>query len=94
MSSMSNEFPTNVFVSPYPTQPLTDLPPAPVATPVAAETGDVVDSMEAAQLLGVTPNNLRQIVHKKQLSPVGKRGRRTLFTRSSVEALAASRSNG
>jgi hypothetical protein len=46
---------------------------------------------EAAAILRVTPNNFRQIVHKKQLQPVGKRGRRTIFNRADVEALAATR---
>lgn len=80
-----NEFPTNAFVtvgaSSFPE------PPAP---PTIAVT-DTVDSLLAAGILGVTPNNLRQIVHKKQLIPVGKAGRRTIFRRADVEALAAAR---
>jgi hypothetical protein len=79
-----NEFPTNAFVtvgaSSFPE------PPAPTIT-----VSDTVDSLLAAGMLGVTPNNLRQIVHKKQLVPVGKAGRRTIFRRSDVENLAASR---
>ena len=82
-TTLSNEFPTNVFVAPHPTDP------APVTA--AAPSGDTVDSMEAAAILGVTPNNLRQIVHKKQLVAVGKQGRRTIFTRSDVTTLAESR---
>lgn len=88
MSEMSNEFPTNAFVAPH-----SPTPPAPVEA-AAPVTQDTVDSLDAAAILRVTPNNLRQIVHKKQLLPVGKRGRRTLFNRSDVEALAAARGNG
>lgn len=87
-TTMSNEFPTNVFVAPH-------APQAPTVT--VSETpsiSNVIDSLDAAAILTVTPNNLRQIVHKKQLIPVGKRGRRTLFNRADVEALAAARRNG
>lgn len=59
------------------------------AVPQAAD--PQVDSVEAAALLGVTANNLRQMVHKKQISPVGKRGRRTIFNRADVEDLAERR---
>lgn len=89
MSEMSNEFPTNAFVAPH-----SPTPPAPVEAAAPTPAHDTVDSLDAAAILRVTPNNLRQIVHKKQLLPVGKRGRRTLFNRSDVEALAAARGNG
>jgi hypothetical protein len=89
MNDMSNEFPTNVFVAPHAPQPVAPEPaPAPAGDTFQ---GDVVDSLDAAAILRVTPNNLRQIVHKKQLITVGKRGRRTLFNRADVEALAATR---
>lgn len=84
MSEMSNEFPANAFVAPH--------VPAPVGAVAPAQ--GTVDSLDAAAILRVTPNHLRQIVHKKQLLPVGKRGRRTLFNRADVEALAAARGNG
>jgi len=87
MSEMSNEFPTNVFVAPHPV-PAVVPEPAPAGETFQA---DLVDSLDAAAILRVTPNNLRQIVHKKQLTSVGKRGRRTLFNRADVEALAAAR---
>lgn len=51
-----------------------------------------VDSVEAAAILGVTANNLRQIVHKKQLLQAGKRGGRAMFNREDVQALADRRS--
>ena len=87
-TTMSNDFPTNVFVAPHTPQPptVTVSEPSPIS--------NVIDSLDAAAILTVTPNNLRQIVHKKQLVPVGKRGRRTLFNRADVEALAAARRNG
>ncbi len=87
-TTMSNDFPTNVFVAPHTPQPptVTVSEPPPIS--------NVIDSLDAAAILTVTPNNLRQIVHKKQLVPVGKRGRRTLFNRADVEALAAARRNG
>jgi hypothetical protein len=89
-TTMSNEFPTNVFVAPHTPQ----APTVTVSEPSAAQISNVIDSLDAAAILTVTPNNLRQIVHKKQLVPVGKRGRRTLFNRADVEALAAARRNG
>lgn len=85
MNEFNNDFPANAFVtvgaSSFPE------PPAPPTIVVS----DTVDSLLAAGILGVTPNNLRQIVHKKQLIPVGKAGRRTIFRRADVEALAAAR---
>jgi hypothetical protein len=93
---MSNEFPTNVFVAPaqpFPSRPVDEI--AAVREQVAQipqpGAGDTVDSLEAAGILTVTENNLRQMVHKKQLTPVGKRGRRTLFDRAEVTALAERR---
>lgn len=86
---MNNEFPTNVFVA----SPWDDI--AAVREQVAniPETlPDVVDSLDAAAILTVTSNNLRQMVHKGLLTPVGRRGRRTLFARSEVQALADRRS--
>lgn len=87
-TTMSNDFPTNVFVAPHTPQ----APTVTVSEP--SQISNVIDSLDAAAILTVTPNNLRQIVHKKQLVPVGKRGRRTLFNRADVEALAAARRNG
>lgn len=82
-TTISNEFPTNVFVAPH--------NPEPPVIAEAVSSSDTVDSVEAASILGITPNNLRQIVHKKQLVAVGKKGRRTVFNRSDVVALAESR---
>lgn len=93
---MSNEFPSVAFVdSPNLRDQITQavaeaVPSAPVEA--AAPSGDQVDSVEAAAILGVTANNLRQMVHKRQVIPVGKRGRRTIFNRADVEALRERRS--
>ena len=84
-TTMSNEFPTNVFVAPHTPQP----PTVTMSAPPPAN--DVIDSLDAAAILTVTANNLRQMVHKRQISPVGKRGRRTIFNRADVEDLAARR---
>jgi hypothetical protein len=59
-------------------------------TPPVTDSGQV-DSVEAAAILGVTANNLRQMVHKRQIVPAGKRGRRTIFNRADVEGLAERR---
>jgi hypothetical protein len=53
---------------------------------------DVIDSIATAELLGVTRNNLRQLVYRKILVPVGKEKRRSLFNRVDVEAIKKERS--
>lgn len=50
-----------------------------------------IDSSQAAELLGVNLNHLRQIVFKKKLTPVGKKGRRASFRKSDVLALKSVR---
>jgi DNA-binding transcriptional MerR regulator len=40
---------------------------------------NVIDSEQVAELLGITKNNLRQLVYRKLLVPVGKQKRRSLF---------------
>ena len=52
---------------------------------------DLVDSVEAAEILGVTLNHMRQLVFKKRLTPVGRKGRRSMFRRPDVLALHATR---
>lgn len=91
---MSTDFPSVAFVA----NANTDFAAAPTvrdqiadAVAVQPDNGAQVDSVEAAVILGVTANNLRQMVHKRQISPVGKRGRRTIFNRADVEDLAARR---
>lgn len=51
----------------------------------------MVDSVTAAEMLGITQNNLRQLVFRKLLSPVGKVKRRSLFTLANVEQVKAAR---
>jgi hypothetical protein len=50
-----------------------------------------IDSIGAAQLLGITPNNLRQLVFRKILVPVSKEKRRSIFLMEDVERVKASR---
>lgn len=50
-----------------------------------------IDSIGAAQLLGITPNNLRQLVFRKILVPVSKERRRSIFLVEDVERVKASR---
>lgn len=90
---MSNEFPGNVFVSrnyPAPHQS-TYMVPEPSVTVTASESvsvsSDYVDSATAAEILGVTTNNLRQMVHKGRLVPARKEGRKNLFARADVMEL-------
>ena len=52
---------------------------------------NVIDSDKAAELLGITKNNLRQLVYRKLLVPVGKQKRRSLFNVEDVEKVKAAR---
>lgn len=52
---------------------------------------DVIDSVQAAEYLGITANNLRQLVFRKVLVPVGKQKRRSLFTMADVQRMKAAR---
>jgi hypothetical protein len=58
---------------------------------VTFNVNDQMDSVEVASYLGITTNNLRQMVFKKKLVPSGKNGRRLVFNRSDVIAFAESR---
>lgn len=44
----------------------------------------LVDAKQAAEMLGVTLNNLRQMVFKKKLTVMERQGRRVYFTRDSI----------
>lgn len=48
---------------------------------------DLIDSREVAIILGVTQNNLRQIVSRKELIVRGKQKRRSMFLREDVQRL-------
>ncbi len=52
---------------------------------------NVIDSEQAAELLGISKNNLRQLVYRKLLVPVGKQKRRSLFNVEDVEKVKAAR---
>ena len=49
--------------------------------------GQEIDSEVAAMLLGITTTNLRQLVYRKVLVPVGRAKRRNTFRLSDVMAL-------
>ena len=50
-----------------------------------------VDSITAVEMLGISKNNLRQLVFRKILVPVRKYKRRSVFLLSDVERVKASR---
>ena len=50
-----------------------------------------VDSITAVKMLGISKNNLRQLVFRKILVPVRKYKRRSVFLLSDVERVKASR---
>ena len=80
-----SNIPVNVFVTTSAAQPTVTWnaeQPEPVQ-----EASDTITSQQASILLGVTQNNLRQMVFKKKLVPVGRDGRKNLFSRADVEAL-------
>ena len=51
----------------------------------------IIDSEVSAMLLGISTNNLRQLVHRKQLVPVGRQKRRSQFLLEEVLALKTQR---
>lgn len=52
---------------------------------------DLIDANEAAQILGVTKNNLRQMVFHKKITIAERRGRKTFYDRSAVTVAASAR---
>ena len=52
---------------------------------------NVIDSEQAAELLGISKNNLRQLVYRKLLVPVGKQKRRSLFNVEDVAKVKEAR---
>lgn len=101
---MSNEFPGNVFVSRHypPPQAASDTyevststasePSVTVTASESVNVGDLIDSSAAAEMLGVTSNNLRQMVHKGRLTVASKNGRKNMFSRAAVTQLREQRS--
>ena len=80
-----SNIPVNVFVAPA-TPTVTWNAEAPPETTTAQE-GELLTSDRVAILLGITTNNLRQLVFKKKLVPVAKDGRKNLFAREDVDQL-------
>lgn len=50
-----------------------------------------IDSVTVAEMLGITKNNLRQLVFRKILVPINKYKRRSVFLLSDVERVKESR---
>lgn len=50
-----------------------------------------IDSVKAAEVLGVSAVNLRQLVYRKILVPIGKEKRRSLFLAADVAQVKAAR---
>ena len=56
--------------------------------PISADPwAEEVDSFDAANILGITVNHLRQLVFKKKIETVGKQKRRAMFKRIDVMKL-------
>lgn len=99
---MVSEFPGNVFVARnYPPPMNADnvtvikteavTPQVSVTGSDSVNAGDLIDSATAAEMLGVTTNNLRQMVHKGRLPVADRKGRKNLFSRDAVNQLAQRR---
>jgi len=52
---------------------------------------DVISAAEAAEILGITMNNLRQIQHRKSIQWVQKSGRNVYYKREDVMNYKAKR---
>jgi hypothetical protein len=57
-----------------------------------SEEEKIIDSTVAAMLLNINTNNLRQLVYRKMLVPVGRQKRRSEFRLADVLALQTRRS--
>lgn len=53
---------------------------------------EIIDYEVAIRLLGITRTNLRQLVYRKKLVPMGRQKRRSTFHLADVLALQAQRS--
>jgi excisionase family DNA binding protein len=51
----------------------------------------LITSEQVCEILGIKPNNLHQIVHRKQLTWVVKNGKHVVFDREQVEAFKVKR---
>jgi predicted site-specific integrase-resolvase len=54
-------------------------------------TDGLISAAEAAQILGITMNNLRQIQHRKTITWVEKSGRNVYYRKEDVENYVAKR---
>jgi hypothetical protein len=63
-----------------------DVEPDPVEPVEVALPGEI-DSVEAAIYLNTTANNIRQMIHKKQLTVLRKHKRRAIFAYAEVHEL-------
>lgn len=59
-----------------------------------ADGNGIIDSEVAAMLLGVSKNNLRQLVYRKLLTPVGRSNRRNMFKLQEVLEFQTRRGSG
>lgn len=59
-----------------------------------AEGNGIIDSEVAAMLLGISKNNLRQLVYRKLLTPIGKSSRRNTFKLQEVLEFQTRRRSG
>lgn len=53
--------------------------------------GDLITAQEAAEMLGINMNNLRQIQHRKSIQWVQKSGRNVYYKRQDIEDYKAKR---
>ena len=52
---------------------------------------NLISAAEAAEILGINKNNLRQIQHRKSIQWVSKSGRNVYYKREDIEAYKAKR---
>lgn len=52
-----------------------------------------MDSIQAAEYLGITKNNLRQFVFRKALTPIAKEKRRSVFLIEDLDRIKISRTS-
>jgi hypothetical protein len=52
---------------------------------------NLIDSKVAAMMLGISANNLRQLVYRKELMAKGRTKRKSLFLLDDVQALSSKR---
>lgn len=52
---------------------------------------ELMDTTQVCEYLGINPNNLYQLQHRKKLNWAEKKGKRVFYNRSDVEALKDTR---